>query len=66
MQELLDELGQQEQSKDVEVVKVRLRETWQNRFGRDLTDPHLSAWAEQLARGRKVVVKVTDSRETSS
>jgi DNA-binding GntR family transcriptional regulator len=65
MQELLDDLSQQEHGKDIDAVKADLREAWRNRFGRELTDPHLSAWAEQLANGRSVVIKVTDSREIS-
>ena len=56
MQALLDEVRATEQGKDVDDVKVSLAARWRETFDRDLTDPHLSAWAEQLAKGGQVIV----------
>jgi hypothetical protein len=57
MQALLDEVRTTEQGKDVDDVKAVLAARWRETFERDLTDPHLSAWAEQLAKGGQVIVK---------
>jgi hypothetical protein len=58
MQALLDEVRTTEQGKDVDDVKVVLATRWRETFERDLTDPHLRAWAEQLAKGGQVIVKL--------
>ena len=50
MQALLDEVRTTEQGKDVDDVKAVLAARWRGTFERDLTDPYLSAWAEQLAK----------------
>ncbi len=57
MQTVLDAVRSTEQGKDIEVVKASLASRWRAAFERDLTDPHLSAWAEQLANGDAVIVK---------
>jgi hypothetical protein len=57
MQTVLDAGRSTEQGKDVEVVKASLASRWRAAFDQDLIDPHLSAWAEQLANGGAVVVK---------
>jgi hypothetical protein len=57
MQALLDKVRTTEQDKDVDDVKVVLAIRWRETFERDLTDPHLTAWAEQLAKGGQVIVK---------
>lgn len=57
MQALLDAVGQSEQGKDVSEVKAMLGARWLRQFEKPLTDPHLSAWAEQLAAGGRVVVQ---------
>lgn len=57
MQAILDEVRTTEQGKDVDDVKAVLAARWREMFERDLTDPHLSAWAEQLAKGGQVIVK---------
>jgi hypothetical protein len=57
MQALLDEVRTTGQGKDVDDVKVSLATRWREAFDRDLTDPHLTAWAEQLAKGGQVIVK---------
>lgn len=57
MQALLDEVRTTAQGQEVDDVKVVLATRWRETFDRDLTDPHLSAWAEQLAKGGQVIVK---------
>jgi hypothetical protein len=57
MQTLLDAVAQSAHGKDVSEVKATLGARWLQQFEKPLTDPHLSAWAEQLAAGGRVVVK---------
>lgn len=56
MRALLDAIQVSEHGKDIEVVKAMLALSWQQQFDGTLTDPHLSSWAEQLAKGGKVIV----------
>ncbi|MDA8266702.1 MAG: hypothetical protein M0T79_15450 [Actinomycetota bacterium] len=55
MQALLDEVRSTEQ--DVEAARANLAFHWRATFDRDLTDPHLSAWAEHSAKGGTVIVE---------
>lgn len=57
MQSLLDSLASTEKGKPVEDVKATLERRWTEDLSGTLTDPHLSAWAEQLAAGGRVIVK---------
>ncbi len=57
MQALLDAVGQGEHGNEVSKVKATLGARWLHQFERLLTDPHLSAWAEQPAAGGRVIVK---------
>jgi hypothetical protein len=57
MQALLDAVGESERGKDISTVKATLGARWLQEFERQLTDPQLSAWAEQLAGGGRVIVK---------
>lgn len=57
MQALLDDIRSTEQGKDVPSLKNALATRWRETLDRELTDPHLSAWAEQLAKGGQVIVK---------
>jgi hypothetical protein len=56
MQTLLDSLTATEEGKPVEDVKATLERRWTEDLGGTLTDPHLTAWAEQLAAGGRVIV----------
>jgi hypothetical protein len=60
MQDLLDSVLATQQGRDVEEVKSVLESRWHEQFDRTLTDPNLSAWAEQLASGGRVVVQQKD------
>lgn len=57
MQVLLDGVLASHGGEDVSTVKFVLGARWQQQFDRALTDPHLSAWSEQLAKGGRIVVK---------
>ena len=57
MQAPLDAVGESERGKDISTVKATLGARWLQEFERQLTDPQLSAWAEQLAGGGRVIVK---------
>jgi hypothetical protein len=57
MQRLLDQLGRTSAGKPVEEVKVALQAAWRRAFEKTITDPHLTAWAQGLADGRRIVVR---------
>jgi hypothetical protein len=57
MQRLLDQLGRTSVGKPVDEVKVDLKAAWQRAFGETITDPHLTAWAQGLADGQRIVVR---------
>lgn len=61
VQTLLDSLRASQKGKAVDEVKATLMARWKVEFDRTPTDPHLTAWAEQLARGGRVVVKTVDA-----
>jgi hypothetical protein len=57
MQRLLDQLGRTSAGKPVDEVKRALQAAWRRAFGKTITDPHLTAWAQGLADGRRIVVR---------
>jgi hypothetical protein len=56
MQALLDSLHATERGKDVSAVKYVLASRWQQDFGVMPSDEWLTAYAEQLAAGRRIIV----------
>jgi hypothetical protein len=53
----LDRLRATHAGKPVAEVKAALQHAWRRSFGKTLTDPELSSWADHLAHGTRIVVR---------
>ena len=56
MQSVLDSLSASECGKDLAEARANLATRWRQQFGASLDEPDLTAWAEHLASGDRIVL----------
>ncbi len=61
LQAICDRVLQGGQGKSLDEVKALLRDDVRASLGTEITDPHLSLYAEVLASGRRVEIRQGDS-----